>query len=441
MFYFYQIFYKLSLNLSKLSILTLYLRVFDAKDWFGYITKFLIFIVSTYTTSIILANILICHPVSTYWSTSDSVPEGSQHTTSGSCINILAYWYASSLYNILSETLMLLAVLVRIWTLPSHSHPPILQFRQKINLTIVLGLGVFTIITAVLRMTTLNQGAMAIDRTGGTLTSTIWSSAEAGLALAVANLPMVRQLLRWKGWCGGRWFRSSAEKSRSQSRSRSRSLGFQQQQAQGFGGGGDTREGSEGLILADGAAQQSPFLTSSSMGRHTNHMQLSSPLHSPDLSIEHYTPEREVANVKAEANDSVIETYPSDAESEQIRPYQHIELSTPPHPTPINISTSTSTASRSQSQSYSHSHSSLESSKGIITTNNHNPIHDTPTPKRKLSIVSLSTSILRRSPTQPIPMVRISGEPRVRTSLGGFTNTTASSSSSLGSPCLGKGRG
>ena len=153
-----------------------------------------------------MANIFICSPIHTYWDTSV--------TRSGQCINVLGYWYASSLYNILSESLMLLSVLVRIWTLPSHSQPPILQLRQKINLTIVLGLGVFTVITAILRVTTLDQAAQQEDKTAGTLVSTIWSSVEACLALCVANLPMMRQLLKWRGWCGGRWFSSTAGKSR-----------------------------------------------------------------------------------------------------------------------------------------------------------------------------------------------------------------------------------
>ena len=210
MFYLYQVFYKLSLNLSKLSILTLYLRVFDTKDWFGKITKFLIFLVVSYTTSIIIANIFICNPISTYWNT--SLP--SDKSRSGAtCISILGFWYASSLYNILSEILMLLSVLIRIWTLPSHSQPPILQLRQKINLTIVLGLGFFTVLTAILRVTTLDRAAQQEDRTGGTLTSTIWSSVEASVGLCVANLPMLRQLLRWRGWWCGHWFSSTAGKS------------------------------------------------------------------------------------------------------------------------------------------------------------------------------------------------------------------------------------
>lgn len=150
---------------------------------------------------------------------------------------------------------MLFSVLIRIWTLPSHSHPPILQFRQKINLTIVLGLGVFTTITAILRMTTLNNTAMTSDRTGGTLTSTIWSSIEASLGIAVANLPMIRQLLRWRGWCGGRWFSSTAGKSRDHSRRRSSRAtisGIYQQHP--FPSGDPTNRCSNNTI--DGAASQ-----------------------------------------------------------------------------------------------------------------------------------------------------------------------------------------
>lgn len=420
MFYLYQIFYKLTLNLSKLSILTLYLRVFDTKDWFGNITKFLIFIVSTYTTSIILANILICRPISTYWSTSDAVPNSTDHSA-GSCINILAYWYASSLYNILSESLMLLSVLLRIWTLPSHSHPPILQLRQKINLTIVLGLGVFTVITAILRMTTLNQTAMATDRTGGTLTSTTWSSIEAGLGLAVANLPMVRQLLRWKGWCGGRWFRSSAEKSRSQSRSRSRSLGIQQQ-----GWGGNT---GGGYTLAAGAAQQSPFLTASSAGGHSRDRPPSSAVQSPDLSNQQHDSERQAMN--NHNNETTRDGCTSDNENDTTRPFQHIEFHTPPRTT-ITQERISSPSIKSIMDNY------IKSAYDYHDGNGNG--NDTPTPS------VTSTSTLRRSPTEPIPMVRISTEPlsvrsSVSASIGKGTTTTASSSSTLGSPCLGHSKG
>lgn len=158
-----------------------------------------------------VANIFNCSPISTNWNPDHGISTAAD--PDGRCINTLAFWYASALYNITSEIVMLLAVLVRIWTLPSHAHPPVLHFKQKINLTIVLGLGVFTATTAILRMTTLSRTAAASDRTAGTLTSTIWSSIEAGLGVAIANLPMLRQLLRWRGWCGGRWFGSTASRS------------------------------------------------------------------------------------------------------------------------------------------------------------------------------------------------------------------------------------
>jgi len=80
-----------------------------------------------------------------------------------------------------------------------------------------------SVVTAILRVTTLDSAAQKTDRTGGTLLSTIWSSVEACVGLSVANLPMLRQLLRWRGWWCGRWFSSTAGKSRHEhSRRRSR---------------------------------------------------------------------------------------------------------------------------------------------------------------------------------------------------------------------------
>lgn len=413
MFYLYQIFYKLSLNLSKLSILTLYLRVFDSKDWFGNITKSLIFVVTTYTTSILLANIFICRPISTYWSTTATVNSHStgtsnndnDHHATGTCINILAYWYASSLYNILSETLMLLSVLCRIWTLPSHSHPPILQFRQKINLTIVLGLGVFTVITAILRMTTLNQTAMATDRTGGTLTSTIWSSVEAGLGLAVANLPMVRQLLRWNGWCGGRWFRSSAEKSRSRSRSRSRA-----QQGQG----GEYTPSSQQCFGSKTPGSRNPSAAGIGMGLRTNTRAANAYVHprtdslpspsSHEISSLHRDPECQATSTIGDDIDGDADEYTSDIDS--IRPLQHqhhhhhqpgqIHISPCSSPSPRSLKTVHNPNTTNQGTFRNGS----SSTRGSIT------FSDTPTP----SVTSTSISTLR-SPTEPVPMVRISTEP------------------------------
>lgn len=217
MFYVYQTVYKLSINFSKLSILALYLRVFGTTGWFGNTTKCLVVIVAGYTISAILANIFNCTPISMNWDTSPNATPIAR--SDGRCINILAFWYTSAIYNISSEVVMLLAVLVRIWTLSSRAVPPVLHFRQKVNLTIVLGLGVFTAATAILRMTTLSRTAVASDKTGGTLVSTVWSSIEASLGVTLANLPMLRQLLRWKGWYGARWFGSTARSRGSQRRS------------------------------------------------------------------------------------------------------------------------------------------------------------------------------------------------------------------------------
>ena len=47
-------------------------------------------------------------------------------------------------------------------------------------------------ITSILRMTTLDFASMAIDRTSGTLSSTIWTTVEANTAIICACLPVLR---------------------------------------------------------------------------------------------------------------------------------------------------------------------------------------------------------------------------------------------------------
>lgn len=312
---------------------------------------------------------------------------------------------------------MLLSVLCRIWTLPSHSHPPILQFRQKINLTIVLGLGVFTVITAILRMTTLNQTAMATDRTGGTLTSTIWSSVEAGLGLAVANLPMVRQLLRWKGWCGGRWFRSSAEKSRSGSRSRSRA-----QQGQGS----EYTPASQQCFGSKTSRSRVPSAAGIGMGLRTNSHAADKYMHthveslpspsSHEISSLHRDSERQANSTISDDMDR----YTSNIDS--IRPLQH-QHQYQHQPSKTTISPCSSPSPKSprpvhSSNTNTTGHGTLRNGSGSGSTRGSITFGDTPTP----SITSTSISTLR-SPTEPVPMIRISTEPIVN-GCGRLSTTT-----------------
>lgn len=215
MFYVYQILYKSSINLSKLSILSIYLRVFGAeprRSWFPIMTYTLIVFIGAYTIASITSTIFECTPIQANWDTSPDAKEKKSR-----CISTLPFWYSNAIYNIVTEFLILLSAIVRIWSLSpapntdrsvlsatsSVRRSPLTQ-KDKYSLSFVFALGFFTVTTAILRMTTLEQ-TKSPDRTADTLVSTIWSTVEASCAILCANLPMLRIVVRE---CRTRWIRS-----------------------------------------------------------------------------------------------------------------------------------------------------------------------------------------------------------------------------------------
>jgi hypothetical protein len=176
MFYLDQIFYKFTINLTKLSILCLYLRIFT-QPWFRRTCWVSVFTILGYALASIIATVFQCSPVQTVWDKS-RYPEGT-------CINITAFWYANAIYNIVTDIIILLSVPGVVWQLR-------LPVRQRLGLTMVFGLGIFVFATSILRMTTLDHSSKAPDVTAGTLISTMWTTIEASTAIICACLPMLR---------------------------------------------------------------------------------------------------------------------------------------------------------------------------------------------------------------------------------------------------------
>jgi hypothetical protein len=176
MFYLDQIFYKLTINLTKLSILFLYLRIFT-QPWFRRTCWSCVIAVSAYALASIAATIFQCTPIPHLW-------DKTTYPTA-TCINVTAFWYANAIYNVITDIVILASVPGVVWKLK-------LPFRQKLGLTAVFGLGIFVCATSILRMTTLGQSSKTLDPTQGTLLSTMWTTIEASTAILCACLPMLR---------------------------------------------------------------------------------------------------------------------------------------------------------------------------------------------------------------------------------------------------------
>ncbi|KAM7190474.1 hypothetical protein V8F33_009457 [Rhypophila sp. PSN 637] len=148
LFYIAQGFYKLTINLTKISILFLYLRIF-VKKWFRATCLTHLALVIGYMVATFAASVWQCTPISRAWD--KSVP--------GTCISITANWYANAGFSISTDLIILALPMYPIYT-------SMLPLGQKIALMVVFALD-------------------DID-------SSIWTMIEMNLAIICACLPVCR---------------------------------------------------------------------------------------------------------------------------------------------------------------------------------------------------------------------------------------------------------
>ncbi|KAL2405788.1 hypothetical protein ABEF95_005601 [Exophiala dermatitidis] len=175
-FFLLQIFYKLTINCTKLSILFLYIRIFTDRAWFLRTCWGLILLVSCACLCFTSVTVFQCSPIQRAWD---------RWSVDGSCLNLYTLWYSNAIYNILTDLIIVLMVPPVIFTLR-------LPIRQKLALTCIFGLGVIVCAASISRLTTLYSSAYGGDLTAGSLVSTIWTTIEAGIGVICANLPMLR---------------------------------------------------------------------------------------------------------------------------------------------------------------------------------------------------------------------------------------------------------
>ncbi|KAL9941172.1 hypothetical protein D7B24_009033 [Verticillium nonalfalfae] len=173
LFYVAQIFYKLTINLTKASILALYLRIF-VQRWFRICCYVLVSIILAYMVATTASSIFQCSPISGAWDKS-SKP---------TCIDLTKNWYANAGFSIATDILILLLPMQPIWA----SKLPV---NQKRALMLVFALGGFVTVTSIMRSTTLKFSTKTPDITYD-IASTLWTMIEQNVAIICACLPMCR---------------------------------------------------------------------------------------------------------------------------------------------------------------------------------------------------------------------------------------------------------
>lgn len=118
-----QIFYKLTINLTKTSILLLYLRIF-VQRWFRCCCWGLAAVVLSYMVATTASSIWQCNPIEGAW-------DKSTHPV---CISLTRNWYANAGFSIATDVLILCLPMQPIWSSR-------LSRNSKMALILVFALG------------------------------------------------------------------------------------------------------------------------------------------------------------------------------------------------------------------------------------------------------------------------------------------------------------
>ncbi|KAK8115379.1 hypothetical protein PG999_007448 [Apiospora kogelbergensis] len=172
-----QIAYKACLNLTKASILLLYLRIFGNVKWFRWLCTVLTAIVATYCAISVTVTIFQCTPVTRVY----------DKTVAGRCIDNSKFWFANAGFSIATDLVILFMPLPMVYVLQ-------LPRVQKAALMAVFTLGAFVVITSCLRITTINQQATTYDPTYD-IASTMWTVIEMNVAIVCACLSQIRPVI------------------------------------------------------------------------------------------------------------------------------------------------------------------------------------------------------------------------------------------------------
>ncbi|GIC93624.1 putative plasma membrane protein Pth11-like [Aspergillus udagawae] len=171
-----QILYKVNLGLTKISILLLYIRLFVHR-WFLRTCWVWIAVIVSFTVGSVFSSIFQCTPVQ--WAFNKSLPGH------GTCINMTAFWYANAVFNILTDLVLIALPIPVVLKLQ-------LPLKSKVALCGIFAVGLFTCITSVLRITTLNVATNHLDTTWNSIGSSMWTVIESNLGIICACLPALR---------------------------------------------------------------------------------------------------------------------------------------------------------------------------------------------------------------------------------------------------------
>ncbi|KAK0755136.1 hypothetical protein B0T18DRAFT_300858, partial [Schizothecium vesticola] len=170
------IFYAAATALTKLSIITSYLRIFP-HDSLRVVLYATAVIVSGIGVSAMFATIFQCQPVHAAWDFRVADPK---------CFEFTHFLYANAAINIFTDFVLVVAPLPFFWSLA-------LPLRQRLVIMVLFGAGFVAFAASIVRIVTL-QNMQGIDVTHYLVSPLNWTIVECSLGIICVSIPPMRPL-------------------------------------------------------------------------------------------------------------------------------------------------------------------------------------------------------------------------------------------------------
>ncbi|KAH8784505.1 hypothetical protein F5882DRAFT_497558 [Hyaloscypha sp. PMI_1271] len=171
--------YVISITLTKISVLFLYLRLFEHSPSFRYTAYGTIFFIALITVVLSSLTIFACEPVSFFWN---------RDIRGGRCLDIKAVAYAISAVGIVQDLVIValpLPVLVKLQ----------MSTRKKIGIGFMLILGGMGCVVSMIRLKSLISFGNSLDPSWDNVNAVVWTILELSAAMICVSLPALRVLL------------------------------------------------------------------------------------------------------------------------------------------------------------------------------------------------------------------------------------------------------
>jgi hypothetical protein len=175
LFWLAQICFKISVHLTKISLIMLYMGIFGTVQWYRNLSLVLIGILSLYVVVAFITGLFQCNPIPKSW-TMD---------LEGKCITNIYFFIFNAAFGLGTDIVVLLLPFPILLGLK-------LRVSQKLALLPVFGLGIFIVVISAVRLAALASN-LKTDVTYD-LRSNIWTISEMNVAIICACLPMIRVL-------------------------------------------------------------------------------------------------------------------------------------------------------------------------------------------------------------------------------------------------------